>query len=129
MKKKENNGINRYSIFLYSFALILFEIFIFEIVLGRKDIIKYRFSLTLGILLTILLISMISVIYVSKDLEILKEKIIDNKILLIVLIIATFIFVYIFNVFLNFVLINIPTIPFIATIVVLYIFGKILEHR
>lgn len=129
MKKKENNGINRYSIFLYSFALILLEIFIFEIVLARKDVTKYNFSLTLGILLTIVLISMISVIYVSKDFESLKEKITDNKILLMALIITTFILIYIFNIFLAFTLINISTIPFITTIVVLYILGRILENK
>lgn len=118
---------NKYSLFLYSMALILFEIFIFEIVIGSKDITTYSFNLNVGILFTIILISITTVLFASKDYINIKEKILNNKLLLAILVIAFAVLITLFIVYLNINIIYLSTFWLLAFIGIIYLLGRILE--
>ncbi|MFM1539535.1 hypothetical protein, partial [Helcococcus bovis] len=76
---KENKKLNSLSVFLYSFALVLFEILLLDLAVTPIPINLYEMRVTVGMLLIFLMISGITVFYMSDKLKNLKEKIFDNK--------------------------------------------------
>lgn len=133
-EKKDNNknnvrNINGFSIFLYSFALLFFEYLLLDLVITPVNITEYKMNITIGLLSSLILISLITVLYMSNKSGWLKNSIKNSKLNLFALIIGTVAIVYLLNIYLNKTIINLGIVYIIIIIILLYLIAKILEKK
>ncbi|MFM1515640.1 hypothetical protein [Helcococcus ovis] len=124
---KENKKLNSISVFLYSFALVLFEILLLDLAVTPIPINLYEMRVTVGILLIFLMISGITVLYMSDKFKKLKEKIFDNKINKIALVVGVLALVIVFMTKLNYYLFSLSIFIVILLIFLMFILGWIIE--
>ncbi|MFM1534627.1 hypothetical protein [Helcococcus ovis] len=124
---KENKKLNSISVFLYSFALVLFEILLLDLAVTPIPINLYKMRVTVGILLIFLMISGITVLYMSDKFKKLKEKIFDNKINKIALVVGVLALVIVFMTKLNYYLFSLSIFIVILLIFLMFILGWIIE--
>lgn len=133
-EKKDNNknnvrNINGFSVFLYSFALLFFEYLLLDLVITPVNITEYKMNITIGLLSSLILISLITVLYMSNKSGWLKNSIKNSKLNLFALIIGTVAIVYLLNIYLNKTIINLGIVYIIIIIILLYLIAKILEKK
>ena len=124
---KENKKLNSLSVFLYSFALVLFEILLLDLAVTPIPINLYEMRVTVGMLLIFLMISGITVFYMSDKLKNLKEKIFDNKLNKIALVIGVLALVIVFMTKLNYYLFSLSIFTVILLIFIMFIIGWLIE--
>ncbi|MFM1582081.1 hypothetical protein ABGF48_07795 [Helcococcus bovis] len=124
---KENKKLNSLSVFLYSFALVLFEILLLDLAVTPIPINLYEMRVTVGILLIFLMISGITVFYMSDKLKNLKEKIFDNKLNKIALVMGVLALVIVFMTKLNYYLFSLSIFTVILLIFIIFIIGWLIE--
>ena len=124
---KENKKLNSISVFLYSFALVLFEILLLDLAVTPIPINLYTMRVTVGILLIFFMISGITVLYMSDKFKKLKEKIFDNKINKIALVVGVLALVIVFMTKLNYYLFSLSIFIVILLIFLMFILGWIIE--
>lgn len=124
---KENKKLNSISVFLYSFSLVLFEILLLDLAVTPIPINLYEMRVTVGILLIFLMISGITVLYMSDKFKKLKEKIFDNKINKIALVVGVLALVIVFMTKLNYYLFSLSIFIVILLIFLMFILGWIIE--
>ncbi|MFM1524328.1 MULTISPECIES: hypothetical protein [Helcococcus] len=124
---KENKKLNSLSVFLYSFALVLFEILLLDLAVTPIPINLYEMRVTVGMLLIFLMISGITVFYMSDKLKNLKEKIFDNKLNKIALVMGVLALVIVFMTKLNYYLFSLSIFTVILLIFIIFIIGWLIE--
>ena len=133
-EKKDNNennvrNINGFSVFLYSFALLFFEYLLLDLVITPVNITEYKMNITIGLLSTLILISLITVLYMSNKYTWLKDSIKNSKLNLFALVIGTVAIVYLLNIYLSKTIVNLGVLYIIIIIISLYLIGKTLEKK
>lgn len=126
---KNIKNINSYSVFLYSFALLFFEYLLLDLVLTSVNITEYKMNFTIGLFITLILISLITVLYMSNNTTRFKDAIKDSKLNMLALIIGTVAIVYLANVYLGYTIVHLSILPIILIIASFYIIAKILENK
>lgn len=133
-EKKDNNennvrNINGFSVFLYSFALLFFEYLLLDLVITPVNITEYKMNITIGLLSTLILISLITVLYMSNKYTWLKDSIKNSKLNLFALVIGTVAIVYLLNIYLSKTIVNLGVLYIIIIVISLYLIGKTLEKK
>lgn len=133
-EKKDNNennvrNINGFSVFLYSFALLFFEYLLLDLVITPVNITEYKMNITIGLLSTLILISLITVLYMSNKYTWLKDSIKNSKLNLFALVIGTVAIVYLLNIYLSKTIVNFGVLYIIIIVISLYLIGKTLEKK
>ncbi|MCT1796714.1 hypothetical protein [Helcococcus kunzii] len=126
---KNIKNINSYSVFLYSFVLLFFEYLLLDLVLTSVNITEYKMNFTIGLFITLILISLITVLYMSNKTTRFKDAIKDSKLNMLALVIGTVAIVYLANVYLGYTIVYLSILPIILIIASFYIIAKILEKK
>lgn len=126
-KSKNTNQLNSISVFLYSFALVFFEYLLLDLILFNGNITEYKMNFTIGILITLSIIAIITVIYMSEKMKKIKEFVMSSKLNIIALMVAVVASAFVLNSYLNYTLFELNIFPIIILIIVMVIVGKAIE--
>ncbi len=121
--------LNTWSIILYSFGLTFIELLTFDLVISDINISQYRMNISLGYIITFIIISTVTVVYMADRFKDFREGFIDskaNKIFMMIGIVSTII---IANVYLSKTLFSISILTVIIIAALTFISGRIIEKK
>nr|WP_276939626.1 hypothetical protein [Helcococcus sueciensis] len=121
--------LNTWSIILYSFGLTFIELLTFDLVISDINISQYRMNISLGYIITFIIISAVTVVYMADRFKDFREGFIDsktNKIFMMIGIVSTII---IANVYLSKTLFSISILTVIIIAALTFISGRIIEKK
>lgn len=127
--KKEVPTLNTLSIILYSFGLTFIELLTFDLVISNVNISDYEMNITLGYIITFIIISAVTVIYMADRFEDFRENYLDTKVNKVFTFIGIFSTIILANIFLNKTLFSLNIVTVIIVTIMIFVLGRIIEKK
>lgn len=128
-KTVEIPTLNTLSIILYSFGLTFVELLTFDLIISDVNISQYKLNVTLGYLITFVIISFVTVVYMADRFENFREDFLESKTNRVFMMIGIVSTIIIANVYLSKTLFSLSILTVLIIIVVIFIAGRTIEKK